>query len=106
MSLARGPVQRSAPAAQHEHHGESSTAASALFVHSLVIVITAVAMEMAVTRRQHVAFIANTLKENIPLLMLNTVSAPHSTLSSLQSSDQALLSISFIIPYFRPSVIW
>lgn len=63
------------------------------------------------THSQRVAFIVNTLTENSPLLMLTPVSAPHSTLSFLQSSHQALVSISFIIQRFLPSegawtVIW
>lgn len=70
LSPPQRPVQRSAQTGQYEHHGETSTAASSVFVHRLVIVIMAVVGEMAVTHSQCVAFIVNMLKENIPFLIL------------------------------------
>lgn len=64
MSPPQRPVQRSVQTGQHERHGKSLTAASAVFAHSLVAVIRAVVGKMAATHSQRVASSVNMLKDS------------------------------------------
>lgn len=75
VSPPQRPLQRPAQAGQHERHGERRAAGSPVLGCALATAIRAALGETAPTHTRRVALIVNVLKDSVPLLVLNRVSA-------------------------------